>query len=78
MGLSAKNDKITVSSLNNAYSHQDSHDTHRVSSTSNSPIAVFAFEELQPILEEEVCKSCVLISVFIYCLAKNIPQVLNA
>ena len=27
-GLGAKNDKITVSSLNNAYSHQDSHDTH--------------------------------------------------
>ena len=54
MGLGAKNDKITVSSLNNAYSHQDSHDTHWVSSSSNSPVAVFAFEELQPILEEKV------------------------
>ena len=45
-GLGAKNDLITLSSLNNADSHQDSYDTHRVSSSSNSPVAVFAFEEL--------------------------------
>ena len=57
MGLSAKNDKFTISSLNNACSHQDSHDTHWVSSSSNSAVAVFAFEELQPILEEEVSVS---------------------
>ena len=57
MGLGAKNDKITVSSLNNAYSHQDSHYTHWVSSSPNSPIAVFAFEEVYPILEDEVSVS---------------------
>ena len=56
-GVGAKNDKITVSSLNSAYSYQDSHDAHWVSSLSNSPVAVFAFEELQPILEEEVSAS---------------------
>ena len=57
MGLGAKNDKITVSSLNDAYSHQDLHDTHCVSSSSNSPVAAFAFEESQPILQKEVSVS---------------------
>ena len=52
-----QNDKITVSSLNSAYSHQDSHDTHWVYTSSNSPAAVFAFDELQPILEESVSVS---------------------
>ena len=72
MGLGAK---IKVFSLNKAYSHQDSH-LIEFTGLCICPWGIAAHSWRRSLLW--VCKSYVLINMFIYCPAKNIQKVLNA